>query len=217
VTHRVALIHALSHSVAPVNDAFARLWPECRRMNLLDDSLSTDLAASPRGLDDAMTGRFLALAEYVVGAGAQGILFTCSAFGPCIDAVKARWPKLPVLKPNEAMIDEAVARARAGGRRIALLATFEPTLVSMRNEFPPDIALELVHVPAAMQALDAGDGDEHDRLIAAAAARVREVDLFALAQFSMARAAGAVAAATTLPVLVTPASAVLAMRQRLQP
>ena len=40
---RVALIHALSHSVAPINEAFARDWPEALRMNLLDDSLSADL------------------------------------------------------------------------------------------------------------------------------------------------------------------------------
>ena len=40
--------------------------------------------------------------------GASGILFTCSAFGPCIDTVRRRWPDVPVLKPNEAIIDDAV-------------------------------------------------------------------------------------------------------------
>ena len=98
---RVALIHALAHSVAPINDALARDWPQCLRMNLLDDSLSADLARSAQGLDAAMTQRFLALADYAVGTGAQAILFTCSAFGPCIDAVKQRHAALPVLKPNE--------------------------------------------------------------------------------------------------------------------
>lgn len=41
----MALIHALSHSVAPINQAFARDWPEATRRILLDDSLSVDLAA----------------------------------------------------------------------------------------------------------------------------------------------------------------------------
>jgi len=81
-------------------------------MNLLDDSLSADLARSG-GLDAAMTARFVALADYAVGTGAQAILFTCSAFGPCIDEVKRRHAALPVLKPNEAMVDEAVALGRA--------------------------------------------------------------------------------------------------------
>jgi hypothetical protein len=44
MTHRVTLIHALKHSIAPIEAAFARLWPEARLMNLLDDSLSADLA-----------------------------------------------------------------------------------------------------------------------------------------------------------------------------
>jgi hypothetical protein len=39
---------------------------------------------------------------------------------------------MPVLKPNEAMIEQAAAR----GRRIGLLSTFEPTLASMAQEFP---------------------------------------------------------------------------------
>ncbi len=104
---RVALIHALAHSIAPVNAELDRAWPGCVRMNLLDDSLSSDLAASRDGLDDAMTARFIALADYAIGTGVRGILFTCSAFGPCIDAVARRWPDIPVLKPNEAMIADA--------------------------------------------------------------------------------------------------------------
>lgn len=42
MTIRIALIHALAHSVRPINEAFEQLWPDCRRMNLLDDSLSAD-------------------------------------------------------------------------------------------------------------------------------------------------------------------------------
>lgn len=86
---RIALIHALSHSVAPINEAFARDWPEAVRMNLLDDSLSADLARNGRGLDAAMHERFQRLAQYAVDTGAQGILFTCSAFGPA----SRPWPR----------------------------------------------------------------------------------------------------------------------------
>ena len=41
---RIALIHALMHSVAPINEAFKRMWPEATVMNIVDDSLSADLA-----------------------------------------------------------------------------------------------------------------------------------------------------------------------------
>ncbi|MEY2993400.1 MAG: hypothetical protein RL357_335, partial [Pseudomonadota bacterium] len=97
---RIALIHALSHSVDPINTVMAEQWPNAIRMNVLDDSLSADLAGSGQGLDAAMHQRFLDLSDYVVATGVHGILFTCSAFGPCIDAVKARHPHLPVFKPN---------------------------------------------------------------------------------------------------------------------
>src|SRR5918997_287660 len=109
---RIALIHALRHSPPPIEAAFARLWPEARLMNLLDDSLSADLAREGR-LTPAMTERFLALARYAAGTGAEGILFTCSAFGPSIEAVAAERAPMPVLKPNEAMVEEACAAARA--------------------------------------------------------------------------------------------------------
>jgi aspartate/glutamate racemase len=209
---RIALIHALAHSPGPINAALARAWPEAERMNLLDDSLSADLARAGR-LDAAMTQRFLALADYAVAAGADGILFTCSAFGPCIEAVARRHAGIPVLKPNEAMVDEAVA---AGGV-IGLLASFGPTLQSMPAEFPPGTLLHTELAGGAMDALDRGDVATHDRLAAEAAQRLqaRGCTSIALAQFSLARARDAVAAATGLPVLTTPDSAVRRLRSRI--
>ncbi|MDQ0590180.1 aspartate/glutamate racemase family protein [Variovorax paradoxus] len=209
---RIALIHALSHSVAPINAAFERDWPEAVRMNLLDDSLSADLARGGRGLDAAMHERFQRLAQYAVDTGAEGILFTCSAFGPCIEAVARRHAGIAVLKPNEAM----VAEAAQGQGRLGLIATFAATLVSMPPEFPPGIALEPVLAEGALDALNAGDTQRHDALIAAQAAALRErgCTRIALAQFSMARARAACEAASGLPILTTVDSAVRALRRR---
>lgn len=210
---RIALIHALAHSVAPINDEMAHQWPECTRMNLLDDSLSADLARSAQGLDELMHHRFEALAAYAEGTGAQGILFTCSAFGSCIEAVAARRPGMPVLKPNEAMVAEAAAR----GQRIGLIASFAPTLVSMPSEFPSSVVVVPRLAEGAMEALNAGDVARHDALVVEAAQWLvrQNCDVIALAQFSMARAHAAVTRAVALPVLTTPASAVRVLRQRL--
>lgn len=207
---RIALIHALAHSVAPINDEMARQWPECERMNLLDDSLSADLARSPNGLDEAMTERFIALADYAVSAGAQGLLFTCSAFGPCIEAVARRHGSVPVLKPNEAMIEEAIRL----GRRIGLIATFAPTLQSMPIEFPASVEVLPVFAEGAMDALNAADFERHDALIvqAAQSAVMQGAEVIALAQFSMARAESSMRAAVSQPVITTVGSAVRAMR-----
>lgn len=217
---RIALIHALRHSPAPIEAAFAELWPQARLMNLLDDSLSADLARAG-ALDDRMTGRFLRLGRYAVRTGADAILFTCSAFGPCIDAVKEDNPSLVVLKPNEAMIEEAQALAESkalaagGGATIALLASFAQALDTMPAEFPSSIKLIPAFVPGALAALDRGDGAEHDRLAAETAQTLPDCEAIAIAQFSMARAAKAVAAASGRPVLTTPHSAVRKLRRLL--
>jgi Asp/Glu/hydantoin racemase len=175
-------------------------------MNLLDDSLSADLSRDGR-LTPAMTERFLTLARYAHGTGADGILFSCSAFGPCVEACAAALP-IPVLKPNEAAIEEAIAH----GKRIGLLATFPGTLASMPPEFPPGTELVPCLVEGAMAALDAGDLDAHDRLAAEASKRLADCDAILLGQFSLARAAPRVSAATGRPVVTTPGSAVRKLR-----
>ncbi len=178
---RIALVHALKHSIVPIEAAFASHWPEASLMNLLDDSLSADVARDGR-ITDAMTERFLRLGRYAAGAGANAILFTCSAFGACIEAVAREQAPMPVLKPNEAMIEQAVGK----GRRIGLLSTFPPTLVSMPPEFPRSVEIVPKLAAGAMAALDRGDRAEHDRLVGEASKDLRDCDLIALAQYSMA-------------------------------
>jgi len=207
---RIALIHALKHSIVPIEASFARLWPEARLMNLMDDSLSADLASNGR-LTDAMTERFQALGRYVAGTGANAILFTCSAFGPCIEAVARTHAPMPVLKPNEAMIDLAVKQ----GGKIGLLSSFPPTLASMPKEFPGSVEIVPKLAEGAMAALDRGDRAEHDRLVVEASKELAGCDVVALAQYSMAPAAELVAAATGRPVLTTPDSAVAKLKEML--
>jgi len=210
---KIALIHALAHSVAPINDALAREMPLAIRMNLLDDSLSADLAASAKGLDAAMHHRFARLGQYAVDCGSDAILFTCSAFGPCIETVARAHPALPVLKPNQAMI----AQAASLGCRIGLIASFAPTLQSMPEEFPAGSELASELVPDALVALNAGDTARHDALVVKAAERLvnQGCAVIALAQFSMARARKLVAERTRLPVLTTVDSAVIELRRQL--
>ncbi|MCX7686234.1 MAG: aspartate/glutamate racemase family protein [Acetobacteraceae bacterium] len=205
---RIALIHALAESAAPIARAFAELWPEAVLANLLDDSLSRDLAAEG-AITPAMVSRFIALSRYAAGCGARGILFTCSAFGPAIEAARAAVSPLPVLKPTEAMIEDA-----ARFRRVGLIASFPPTLESLPAEFPPGVSVRPRLAEGALAALQAGDPARHDEAAVAAARHLAAegVEAIALAQFSLARAAAPVAEATGLPVLTTPGSAVGKLR-----
>ena len=213
---RIALIHALKPSIPAIEESFSRLWPEARLANLLDDSLSADLAEQG-SLTPAMTERFLTLARYARATGADAILFTCSAFGPCIEACARDLPDIPVLKPNEAMIEEILALAGLSAR-IGLVASFAPTLDSMPPEFAvaaPGATVVPCLAAAALTALNRGDGAGHDQEAAKAARVLGDCDVIALAQFSLARAAPAVARATGKTVLTTPDSAVRKLQRLL--
>jgi len=213
---RIALIHATPVAIDPIREAFASSWPQAHTTNLLDDSLSTDLAAEGR-ISERMVERFVTLARYCAGTGADAILFTCSAFGAAIEAARAAL-SIPVLKPNEAMFDEALE----AGRRMGLISTFDPSIPSMVRELEDEarrrgveISLRTRSVPAAMSALQRGDAKTHDALVVEAGADFPDCDVLMLAQFSMARAAAAFPRVPGRRLLTSPDSAVTRLKREL--
>jgi hypothetical protein len=221
---RIVLVHAVAVAVAPIHAAFAEHWPQARVVDMLDTSLSSDLAADSGRLGQKMVDRFLTLGRYAAASGPEGkttdgILFTCSAFGPAIEAVAADLD-IPVAKPNEAAFKAALAR----GSRIGLVTTFAPSIPPLRAELlalaksldpsaPAPTIVECV-VPDAMAALQAGRGEEHDARVAEETAKLTDVDVIVLGQFSTARASSAVAGASGKTVVTTPESAVLELKER---
>lgn len=219
---RIALVHALRASIAPIDHALAEGWADADAMHLMDDALPRDLKRAGGTVDATIETRFVSLARYAVAAGVEGILFTCSAFGRAIDAAK-RAVHVPVFSPHEAMVAHAVDR----GSVIALVATFAPTLPALQAEIEErakrqgrDVTVVPVLAEGALDALEGGDGAGHDRAIRDAVARaVRDrpdVDVVALGQFSMARAADVARDAfPSATVLTTPDAAVEALRRRI--
>lgn len=215
---RIALIHALRDSMVPIWDAFASGWPEAQTFNLVDDSLSADLAKEGELTQD-IVGRFLTLGRYAAQTGVGGkttdaVLFTCSAFGPAIEAVKQDL-RIPVLTPNEAAFDDALAI----GPKVGLVVTFPPSELALTAELSTaadakGVPLELTCAVAdgALAALQAGDGDAHDAAITEAAERLSDADCIVLGQFSMARAASVLSKRAAVPVITTPAAAVARLR-----
>lgn len=218
---RIALIHALEESVIPIRTAFAQHWPKAICMDLLDSSLSADLA--DRGqLDEPIIQRFRDLGDYAanargLGGQTQAILFTCSAFGPAIDAVKTDH-RIPVLRPNEA----AFAEALHIGSRLALVVTFPPSLAALSAELE-QMALQQgqkVHITpvlaeGALAALQRGDGEAHDLAVLQACANLGDHDAIILGQFSLARSAEPLSRIISCPIITTPDSAVHALRSLL--
>ena len=210
---KIYLVHALEVSMAPVEASFRTDWPQARPAHLLDNSLFADFGVDGC-LTDAMIERFRMIGHYCAAARADAILFTCSAFGRAIEAVK-RDLSIPVLKPNEALYNDMLTRRG----RIALLATFGPTLPSMTAEIEEyaranglSLHVDTHLVEGALDALLAGHADLHHKLIAEAAAGFGGHDAIAFAQFSMAPAKKLAQAGVGVPIMTTPDSAVAKLK-----
>lgn len=211
---RIVLFHATPVAMDPIKTAMAELWPQAEPVNLLDDGLTIDRAKEGPEMSEELIERFVDFGRYARRIGADGILITCSAFGPAIDRMAAELP-LPVLKPNEAMFREAIA----SGRRIGMLATFAPAVPTMAEEFRQftgeagaEATLETIVVPDAIDALRKGDAATHNRLVAGFAPRLAEHDAIMLAHFSTSRAAQGVRRAVGRPVFTAPEAAVKRMK-----
>lgn len=223
---RIMLISALAQSPGPAMAAMREEWAEASAHNLIDDSLAGDFATIGE-ISPAIHDRFLTLGRYAAASSdgqqpTRGVLFTCSAFRPAIERVR-RDLSIPVITPNEGAFDEALklCRGRDGGGRIGLLLTFEGSVVPLSGEIEtmaqaigqPCPAIVPAVATGALEALQAGDGAQHDRLSAQAAQTLPPVDVIIVGQFSMARAAPSVRACRTEPVLTTPQMAVRKMRR----
>lgn len=217
---KIYLIHAVDVSIKPSKTSFAKLWPDARITNILEESLASDLHADG-GMTEAMKSRFKTIGQYCSDAGATAILFTCSAFGSAIQEVKTEHA-FPVLTPNEALFEEVLGL----GGKIALLTTFEPSVSALRSELSEmssrlnqSVEVDSVMVPGALDALRAGNQAEHDRLIVQVATDVAGrgagYSAIVFGQFSMSPAAAAAQEKIDIPVLTTPDCAVRKLRKML--
>jgi Asp/Glu/hydantoin racemase len=201
---RIALIHAVTAAIPPVVDAFRAEWPEAETESLLDEGLMPALRREG-GLTPRIVQRICDLAGYAARGGADGILFTCSAFTPAMDEAK-RLLAIPVLKPDEAMISAALDV----GARIGVLATVPAATAAATSQIQAAAAArgQPVEVLTAVVP-EAGEGGD---LAEAAAGLASRVDVLCLAQFSMAPAQPTVAARVAVPVLTSPRAAVARLR-----
>ncbi len=212
----ITLFSVHKDAMAAAIDAFARDWPEARIWNLMDDGLFRWVGET-KGVVQGMYEPFETHTQYMVDRGADAILFTCSAFQPCIDAVIPKHP-IPMLKPNDAMIEQALD----SGSRIAVLATVAGTIPSVSAEIEAmardrgqAITLSQHFVDHAFAAMASGDGDNHDAMVAEAAAKISDADVIVLAQFTLSRAVPHVEAVTDIPVLNSPGAAVAKLKAML--
>lgn len=213
---QIVLFSVHKDAMAAAVRAFAQDWPEARISNLLEDGLF-EWVRETGGVVPEMHAAFHSLTDYMIARGADAILYTCSAFGECIDACIAEHD-IPMLKPNDAMIEKALDC----GSRIAVVATVAATIPTIAYEFEEmaakreqDVSLVPYVVDGAFDAMASGNGAKHDLLVAETAEAIEGCDAIALAQFTLSRAAPAVEMVTDIPVLHSPGAAVAKLRELL--
>ncbi len=214
----ISLIHATEVAIAPIKEAFAQHWPQAKIHHLLDDSLSTTMSSNAN--DDYMLTRIRTLLNHAAsGLDIHAVLFTCSAFGKMIDVCKES-VKIPVFKPDQAMIEEAIAI----GNSIQVFATYPPAIDSITREIEvvsqelkQNVHIDTHLVEGALNALKLGDYAKHDTLIQESVASHQRGDVICFSQFSMASAATIArkVCAPTTTILTSPESSVISLKQAL--
>lgn len=218
MTRTVGLIHAVVPAMAPLRSTFAAELPDVRVLNLLDEALLKD-AERLGGITPGLVRRMTGLVALHEASGAEAVLFTCNAYSPYVEQVRAQ-SNVPVLPIDEAMID----RALATGRRIGVIATVAAGLEQQRKSIERAAAAaerEIEIVPVlrtdAFTALNGGDEASHDRILLEELRTLAPaVDVVVLAQASMAGLQPKVPADTPVPVLASPRLAVEKVKEILK-
>lgn len=226
----VALIHATPAAMAPAVAAFGERFPQAGLWHLLDDRLVSD-AERAGGLVPPLRRRMLSLIGHAVAGGADGVLLTCSMYGPVARLAAQLWDR-PVTGSDEAMYERVAAERPA---RVAVLGSLETAVADSADRLRGALAdggpaeaggrgsglgTEVVGVlcPGAAAAASAGDGAALlASLRSAAEPLAGEVDLFLLGQYSLTPARAGLQAVLRVPVWSPPHVAADVLARRLRP
>lgn len=207
----LALLHT-SPTLSPLfNELTARITPDVRVLHFVDESLIKNTIAAGK-LEKATMRRLIDLVGSTFDAGADATLVTCSSIGPAVD-IAAQLHDKPVLRVDRPMAEKAVAAGAAGSGRVGVLATLSTTLAPtaalvrrVAEESGQDIEIVEHVCEGAFDAVMAGDGDTHDRIVGEAlTGKMAGMDAILFAQASMARALVALPeGAVSVPVFTSP-------------
>lgn len=213
----LVLIHTVPPLVAVFDHLVAELLPGVKAMHILDEPLLERIRLRGRLApeDSERLDAHVALAQEV---GASAVLVTCSTVSPSVDGMRPAG--IPVMKIDEAMIEQAVAADARIGVVATNQTTLEPTrqmLHAQATRVGRSIQVELALVDNALPALMKGDGATHDRLVKQAVMEIMErADVVVLAQASMARVLDVIPEAERAsPVLSSPHLALERLRRLL--
>ena len=202
---RVAFVHTVPMLIDVFRQQMKHELPDVDCFHILNESLLKDLLRD--GPSVAVNARIVQQAALAAEAGVDIVVFTCSSTSPAIDLAR-QLIAVPILKIDDPMAQQAVAC----GSRIGILCTTTSTVEPSRNlilshaeRLGRPVSADVVLVPRAYDALQAGNREEHDNLVSAAAVTLSQSsDVLVLAQASLAHLQSSIGAMTSIPVLASP-------------
>jgi hypothetical protein len=187
----VTFVHTSAVAISPLMQFYGQQARELEITNLLDDGVMRYFSLGEESLAQSRFEELISTATHTYHA--ELIMLTCSTVSKQLMGELRRRTSVTLLK-----IDEPMARKAIGaGSQVGVVVTFSPTveptralLLETAKELGKTIELKFEVLPAAYDALLAGDQAKHDQLLIDGVGRlVREkVDAIVLAQVSMARA-----------------------------
>lgn len=207
---KIGIIHATCNAVPPLNAAFKELAPEVTVLNFVDEHIQY-YANQIKGIDEKIHRDFVNMSTTAQEAGVESIIIACTVLTPIVDAVKP-FIKVPIIAVDRPMLEMAVKNFN----KIGVVATNAPSgpatkaqLEKIALELGKNILVDTEIDTSAMVELKAGNVEEHNRLNAVAAKKLRDrgSEVIVLAQITQASAEKDTAE-VGLPVLTSPREAV---------
>ncbi|MCC7130070.1 MAG: hypothetical protein B6D39_07900 [Anaerolineae bacterium UTCFX2] len=220
MTRKIAFIHTVPSLVGLFNDLSKELLPSDVEVLHIADELLLKVVLAQGGLSPFIFRRVVEHAVAAAEGGASLVQVTCSSISPCVEAARP-FVSVPVFKVDEPMVNAALAIGSRIGVAATVPTTLKPTaeLVHRQAELiGQQASVDARLCEGAFQALLAGDGEMHDRLVRACLQELLERnDVVLLAQASMARVVATIPAEERkVPILSSPRLAVERLRQALE-
>ena len=198
--------------VGPLTEIFKEHFPEVQVEHIAESSLIKEVIAN-NAVTPAVRRRLLDYYNAAADSGADIIFNTCSSVGDIADYGNLV-ARVPVFRIDKPMAEQAVNTPGVDGKpvRIGVISTLPTTLdptCRLLQKCADAAGKEVVLVEGladgAFAAGQSGDSETHDNLIAKAASKIAaDVDIFVLAQGSMARMEQRLSELTQKPVLSSP-------------
>lgn len=212
---KVVCVHTAMALVGPLTEIFAQEFPETEVEHIAESSLIKEVIKN-NAVTNAVRRRLLDYYNAAADSGADIIFNTCSSVGDIADMASGIC-RIPVFRIDGPMADEAVQIGHRIGVISTLPTTLDPTcrlILNAAKKAGKEVELVEGLADGAFAAGQSGDGETHDRLIAEAAQRIADkVDVFVLAQGSMARMEQRLSELTGKPVLSSPVRGVRGLRK----